>query len=333
MSTPALRTIRENNPAAHIALLVRPQIRQVIEGLSYYDEIIEYDSKILHRPWGKKFLLSRALKKSRFTLSIILPNSFSSAAVSFLAGIPARVGYNTNLRGFMLTYKIPPPQEKGKAVPIPMVARYLNICKALRYTISSERTVLACLSHTREAVNGLYQRRGLDRAKPLVVLVPGGTFGPSKLWPPEYFAQAGDFLAEKYRAQVVIIAGPGEESIALRIESLMHNRPFIFTQEDISLEYLKAIIGDAALVVTNDTGPRHFAVAFGIPVVVMMGSTDPRYTNYDLEKTKLLQERLECSPCQLKVCPTADNRCMVNITPEKVLEACEEFLDQAREGT
>ena len=325
MATPTLRAIRENNPAAHIALLVRPQIRQVIEGLPYYDELIEYDSKSLHRKWKDKFSLSRKLKKSRFSLAIILPNSFSSAAVSFLAGIPARVGYNTNLRGFMLTHKISPPQEKGKVVPIPMVERYLMICKALHYTISSERTELSILSNTREAVNKLYQHRGINQDKSLVVMVPGGSFGPSKLWPPEYFAQGGDSLIEKYGAQVIIIAGPGEELIAEQIDSLMRSRPFVFTTEDISLEYLKAIISDAALVVTNDTGPRHFAVAFDVPVIVMMGSTDPRYTNYSLEKTKLLREDLECSPCQLKVCPT-DNRCMRNISVDKVVKACEEFL-------
>jgi heptosyltransferase-2 len=210
-----------------------------------------------------------------------------------------------------------------------MVGRYLNICKALGYTISSERTALAILSDTREAVNTLYQRRGIDQEKPLVVLVPGGSFGPSKLWPPEYFAQTGDFLIEKYGVQVIVTAGPGEEAIALRIESLMRNRPFVFTPQDISLEYLKAIISDAALVVTNDTGPRHFAVAFGIPVVVMMGSTDPRYTNYDLGKTKIVQADLDCVPCQLKVCPT-DNRCMSSLSVEKVVEACEEFLSFKR---
>ena len=329
MATPALRTIRENNPASHIALMVRPQIREVIEGLPYFDEIIEYDSKSLHRKWKEKFFISRKLKKSGFSLAIILPNSFSSAAISFLARIPARVGFNTDLRGFLLTHKILPPREKGVVVPIPMVERYLTICKALRYRFSSERTVLAILSNTREAVNTLYQRRGIDQEKPMVVLVPGGSFGPSKLWPPEYFAQTGDFLIEKYGAQVIIIAGPGEEAIALRIESLMRNRPFVFTPEDISLEYLKAIISDAGLVVTNDTGPRHFAVAFDVPVIVMMGSTDPRYTNYSLEKTKLLREELDCSPCQLKVCPT-DNRCMRNLSTEKVLRACEEILSIKR---
>ncbi|HJX31221.1 MAG TPA: lipopolysaccharide heptosyltransferase II [Thermodesulfobacteriota bacterium] len=329
MATPALRTIRENNSSAHIALLVRPQVREVIEGLPYYDEIIDYDSKSLHRKWKEKFFLSRKLKKSRFSLSLILPNSFSSAALSFLAGIPARIGFNTNARGFMLTHRIPPPAEKGKKFPISMVERYLMICKELHYTISSHKTILCFSPGTREAVNKLYHQREINRNKPLVTFIPGASFGASKCWPPEYFAQVGDYLTEKHDAQILIVPGPREQEIACRIKSLMRHRSFTFAREIISLEYLKAIIGDSALVVTNDTGPRHFAVALNIPVVVVMGPTDPRYSNYSLEKTRLLREELECSPCHLKVCPT-DHRCMRNISAEKVLMACEEFLSIKR---
>ncbi|HPD60426.1 MAG TPA: lipopolysaccharide heptosyltransferase II [Thermodesulfobacteriota bacterium] len=329
MVTPALRAIRENNPAAHITLLVRPQVREVIAGLPYYDEVIEYDSKSLHRKWKDKFFLSRKLKKIKFSLAIIFPNSFSSAALSFLAGIPARIGFNTNARGFMLTHKISPPVEKGKKLPIAMVERYLMICKELHYTISSHNTILSFSPGTREAVNKLYHQREINPDKPLVTFIPGASFGASKCWPPEYFAQLGDGLTEKHNAQILIVPGPHEQEIACRIESLMRHRPFTFAREIISLEYLKAIIKDSALVVTNDTGPRHFAVAFNVPVVVIIGPTDPRYSDYCLEKTRLLREELECSPCHLKVCPT-DHRCMRNISAEKALRACEEFLSMKR---
>lgn len=325
MATPALRTIRENNPHAYIAVLVRPQIREVIEGLPYYDEIIEYDSKLLHRGWKRKFHFSRKLKKSGFTLSIILPNSFSSAALSFMTSIPVRIGYETNFRGFMLTHSIPPPKENGRKAPIPMVDRYLNLCKELHYDISSRKTTLSFSNGTRASVNNLYRKWGISQNKPLVSIIPGASFGSSKCWPPENFAQVADQLIERYGVQIIIIPGPGEEQIALRIDALMHNRPLGFAQEIISLEYLKAIIKDSALVVTNDTGPRHFAVAFDTSVVVIMGPTDPRYTNYNLEKTRLLREDLECSPCHLKVCPT-DHQCMRGISVERVIKACEEFL-------
>jgi heptosyltransferase-2 len=325
MATPALRTIRENNPDASITLLVRPQVREVIAGLPFYDRIIEYDSKFLHRKWKDKLALSQELKKFHFTRAIILPNSFSSAALSFLARIPERIGFRTNMRGFMLTHPIPPPQEEGKVIPVPMVERYLIICQALNYRISSTETELCFSNGTREKVNKLYQRYGIAPNKPIITLIPGASFGSSKCWPPEYFAQVGDYLIEKYRVQILIIPGPNEQKIADRIEGLMYRKSFNFSQEIIPLEYLKAIISDSSLVITNDTGPRHFAIAFKIPVVVIMGPTDPRYTNYGLERTKIIREELDCSPCHLKVCPT-DHKCMRNISPERVIQACEEFL-------
>ena len=326
MATPSLRTIRENNPEAHIAVMVRPQIRQVIDGLPYWDEVIEYDSKLLHRGLKGKIQIIKKLKASKFALSIILPNSFSSAAISYLAAIPNRIGYSTNWRGFMLTHAIPPPRKNGKQIPIPMVDRYLNICEHLNYTISSKKTTLCFSNGTRKQVNKLYQEWGIDLKKPLVSIFPGASFGSSKCWPPENFARVGDALIEKYGVQIVIIPGPGEEEIALCIESYMHHRPVNFVKEIISLEFLKAIISDSALVITNDTGPRHFAVAFDRPVVVIMGPTDPRYTDYNLNKTKILREDVQCSPCHLKVCPT-DHRCMRNISPDRVIEACKEVLE------
>jgi heptosyltransferase-2 len=326
MATPALRAIRENNPNAHIAVMVRPQIRQVIEGLPFWDEIIEYDSKLLHRTLKRKLSVTKRLKESAFGLSIILPNSFSSAAISFFAAIPQRVGYDTNWRSFMLTQSIPQPKEDGNVVPIAMVDRYLNICKHLQYTISSSKTALCLSNGTRRSVDNLYRDWEIDRSRPLVSIIPGASFGSSKCWPPENFARVGDMLIEKYEAHVLLIPGPGEEEIASRIEAEMKHRPINFVEEIIPLEFLKAIIDDSALVVTNDTGPRHFAVAFNSPVVVIMGPTDPRYTDYDLELTEILREEMDCAPCHLKVCPT-DHGCMKNISADRVISACEKLLN------
>jgi heptosyltransferase-2 len=326
MATPALRAIRENNPGSHIAVMVRPQIRQVIEGLPFWDEIVEYDSKVLHRALTKKLSVSKRLRESAFRLSIILPNSFSSAAVSFLAAIPQRVGYDTNWRGFMLTQSIPQPKENGTVVPIAMVDRYLNICKHLQYAISSHKTALCFSNGTRSAADSLYRAWEIDRNRPVISIIPGASFGSSKCWPAENFAQVGDMLIEKYDAHVLLIPGPGEEEIANRIESYMRHRPINFVKEIIPLELLKAIINDSALVVTNDTGPRHFAVAFNSPVVVIMGPTDSRYTDYDLQRTEILREELDCTPCHLKTCPT-DHRCMKEISADRVITACERFLN------
>jgi heptosyltransferase-2 len=86
------------------------------------------------------------------------------------------------------------------------------------------------------------------------------------------------------------------------------------------------------LLLTLDSGPRHFAVALNRPVVVLMGSNDPRYAESEYEIGKVIREDVDCSPCQLKTCPT-DRRCMTRISPEKVVETCIEVLNSEKNKT
>ncbi|HLA37320.1 MAG TPA: glycosyltransferase family 9 protein, partial [Candidatus Brocadiales bacterium] len=93
MATPAFRCVRENFPKAKISLLLRPFVKGVLEGAPWFDEWIEFDQKEKHKQPGKYLALIRKLRKEQFDLSIILPNSLSSALVAWLAGIKHRVGY------------------------------------------------------------------------------------------------------------------------------------------------------------------------------------------------------------------------------------------------
>ncbi len=159
----------------------------------------------------------------------------------------------------------------------------------------------------------------------VVLMVPGAAYGSSKCWEPASFGRVADHLIDRYSCKVLIVPGPEEGSIARAIQSTMRNTPVVLADPIVPLDILMAIIQSSSLVISNDTGPRHFAVAFGKPVVVIMGPTDPRYTHLDFDKTIILRENMDCSPCQLKVCPR-DHRCMTAITPERVIEASEYLI-------
>jgi heptosyltransferase-2 len=88
----------------------------------------------------------------------------------------------------------------------------------------------------------------------------------------------------------------------------------------VPLDVLKPLVRRAAAMVTPDSGPRHVAVAFGVPTVVLMGPTDPGYTGRNLQRTTILRHDVECGPCHLPVCPL-DHRCMTLITVDEVLAA------------
>jgi heptosyltransferase-2 len=105
----------------------------------------------------------------------------------------------------------------------------------------------------------------------------------------------------------------------------MKDVPLTFREGEVPFGALKAIVRRCALMICNDTGPRHVAIAYNVPTVVLMGPTDPRVTHSSYPKALILRQDVPCGPCYLRQCPT-DHRCMKMITPEMVIDAAKELL-------
>jgi len=327
MCTPALRSIRRRFPGARITVLVKPSLRQVIEELPFFDEIIEYEPKGRDRGLKNYFQFIRKLKQRRFDLGIIMPHSFSSALVFFLARLSERVGYNRNVRGWMLTRRVAPFTERGKIVPVNMVGLYLEMVKTIGCSAANGRVELKTSASAEQWADAFLPQQGIAASDFMVVIIPGATFGSSKCWPDSSFAAAADALISRYNARIFIVPGPGEKDIARSIAQKMRHAPIDLGEQVLPLDRLMVLIRRCSLLLTNDTGPRHFGVAFDKPVIVLMGPTDPRYTDYGLDKTVILRVNADCAPCHLKTCPS-DHRCMNLITPQKVLTAAHEMIEK-----
>jgi heptosyltransferase-2 len=137
-----------------------------------------------------------------------------------------------------------------------------------------------------------------------------------------------DLLKKRWTCKILLFIGPGEEEIARSILSYTEAEIIDTGPDRIDLALLKYFIQQCNLLITNDTGPRHYAVALGIPVVVLMGPTDPRYTAENLEKTVVLRRDIDCAPCHKKICPT-DHRCMREISPQTVFQESEKLLGKS----
>jgi heptosyltransferase-2 len=327
MCTPSLRSLRQHFCEAHISLLVKPSLRPVIEHLPFFDEIIEYEPK--GRDRGIKNYLSfiQRLNRRRFDLGVIMPHSFSSAQVFFLAGLPERIGYNRNARGWMLTRRVAPFKEQGKIVPVNMVRLYLELVKNLGCPTENRHVELKTSAAAEKWVDEFFTDHGITANDFTVVIIPGATFGSSKCWKDSSFAEVADALITEHGARIFIVPGPGETDIARSITQKMRHAPLEPGERILPLDRLMALIRRCSLLITNDTGPRHFGVAFDKPVIVLMGPTDPRYTDYSLDKTIIIRGNADCAPCHLKTCPV-DHRCMTLITPQKVLTAAREMIEK-----
>lgn len=318
MSTPALRALRALYPNAHIALLARPYVMPIYEAAPWFDEIIPCDLHGAHAGLRGLLRLAGHLRSQRFDLAVILPNSFGSALLMLLAGVPRRVGYRRDGRGWLLTDALEPFRSGGRIIPRNMVDYYFELCHYLGARNCERRVELFTTPEAERSACEILAKTNADR--PLVGLNPGGAFGSSKLWPAERFAALSDILVERLGTQCILFAAPSEVDIAQRV--LASARHPILWPGPQHLSTVKSLIRRCRLLVTNDTGARHIAVAFDRPVVVLMGATSSLYTDANLDKTIIVRKRVHCGPCQKKHC-TLDHRCMRAITVEDVMRAVE----------
>jgi heptosyltransferase-2 len=324
MATPALRALRAAHPDATIVVEGRPALEPLLHGLPFFDEFLP------DPPFrGLRGALTRAatLRRRELDLALLLPDSVRAALGPFLGGIPHRIGYARDpLRRALLNDRVDTPHDAdGKRLPIPMVERYLRLTRHLGCPDLGEHEELRVDDSEAARIEAELAALGIETGEPLLTVSPGAGFGPSKLWPARSFAEACGELARRFGLRPVLAPAPNEVEIAASIAALDSNIATWRADASATLGGLKALLARSQLVLTNDTGPRHIAVALAVPVITVMGPTDPRHTHCNLELQRVLREDVSCSPCQKKVCPI-DHRCMTRLAPERVVEAAVELM-------
>jgi heptosyltransferase-2 len=328
MATPLLRTLRESQPRAHLAVLVLPSGAQALDGLGGIDETIVYRRKDEHAGLGGMLRLAKELHRRRFDLAVSCPNSFSQALLLRLAGVPRRLGWAYGGRGFLLTDKLVPPMRGHRRVPRPMPQYYLDLARRLGCEVLSARARLATTPAGEDEASAFLAERGVAAGASLVGLNVGAAFGPSKLWTARGFAGVAAGLRASRGLRPVVLCGPGEEALGREVEDAVGGDVVRTSDRVLTINGLKALVRRLALLVTTDTGPRHFAVAFDVPYVCVMGSTDPMLTHQPESRGEVVRHEplLDCMPCHEKVCPLVHHKCLEDLAPAQVLLAVDRVL-------
>jgi len=328
MFTPTLRAIRARFGSAGIVLAARAGAAAVLTPNPWTEGVIELGVCPVH-PVPR-------LRRGRYELAVLGPNSLRSAVTARLSGAKRRLGYARDGRGWLLTDRLPAPRDaEGRLIVPPAIDYYLKLAEALGADVSDRRMELAVADADADAARTMLIDAGCDAMRPLVMLNPGASFGPSKLYPADRFAAVADALVERRGVQVVINAGPGEQAVAEAVEASMTSAPLLnLARASNSLGLVKALAAKVDVVITNDTGARHIAAAQGAGVVTIFGSTDPDRTTIDYPLDRIIRTDVPCGPCQKKRCglPAGPehHQCMTNITPQTVVEAAEALLDAER---
>jgi len=337
MATPALRGLREHFASAHMVHVGKAAALEVLEGLGLSDEAIPC-RPAWWSPAADVVRLSWRLRRGRYDLAVLLPNSFRVALTAALAGVSRVAGYARDGRSWLLDDKVSPPRdEQGRFVPVSAVDYYIALVESLGASCADRKMELAVTDLDRQAAEAILAQVGINGRHPVVMLNPGAAFGVSKVWHPTRFAALADALIERRGAGIIINAAPAERAIARQVAEAMRCRPAVNMADfDNSIGLVKGLLRRCDLLVTNDTGARHLAAALGVPVVTVFGSTDPRWSAIDYDRERIVRLDVPCSPCQRPLCPQPPgptyHQCMEAISLEMVLAPAEELLDSVFRG-
>jgi heptosyltransferase-2 len=326
MATPALRALREHFAGAHLIGVLKPYVAGVLEGSPWLDSQVFLDRE----PWVRKWpAVALELRRHRPDLAVLFTNSLRTALVAWLGGCRRRVGYARYGRGRLLTDRLEPVRDdRGRRLPSPVVDAYNLLAERTGCPRPSYRLELFTTTRDEAAADRVWQQAPFDEHPEVICLNPGAAFGAAKHWPAEHFAVLARDFVDRRGSGVLVLCGPGERDLARQIVSLAR-RPGVHSLADlpVSVGLTKACVRRCRLLVTTDSGPRHFAAAFGRPVVTLFGPTHIAWTETYYAGAVHLQKRVPCGPCQQRVCPL-DHRCMTGLTPAEVYSAAVGLLER-----
>jgi heptosyltransferase-2 len=325
MATPALRALREHFATARILGVLRPYVSGVLEESPWLDEQVYLSTR---GPGAQRwYAVAARLRREQVDLAVLFPNSFRSALVAWLGRCRQRVGFARHGRSLLLTNRLQPQRDTtGRLVPCPILDDYNRLAECAGAPAPSRRLELLTTSADEADAAAVWEQARLAEYSEVICLNPGAAFGAAKHWPAEHFATLARTLVDRRGSGVLVLCGPGERDLARRIQE-MAARPAVHTLADqpLSLGLTKACVRRCDLLITTDSGPRHFAAAFDRPVVTLFGPTHIGWTETYFAKASHLQKQVACGPCQRRTCPL-DHRCMRELGPAEVLAAAEALL-------
>src|SRR6185312_12785691 len=301
-----------------LTAVIKPHVAPTLDGTDWFDERVLFDHQGRSRE-HRTIAVLRHLRAARFDLAVLLPNSFRSALMARLARIPRRVGYERHGRGILLTDVVQHPLDAdGQRLPMPAVESYLKLARLLGCPVESIRLELATTRADEVAADRVWADLGLNGNEPVVCLNTGGAFGPAKNWPTGHFADLGRRLARESGTRVLVLCGPSERENAREIVAAAADDCVVsLADQELGIGLTKACVRRASLLITTDSGPRHFAAAFGTPVLTLFGPTHLAWTRTQHTAAWHVSHPVPCGPCQRPICPEGHHRCMIDLTPDR----------------
>lgn len=331
LATPALAALRAAFPAARLVLAVGPWARPAVSDNPHLSRLLDC-GPVGSGGYGLRdyLRLVQRIRQGRYDWCFVLDRSPLITLLPYLAGVPHRVGLDSQGRGFSLTVKVPCPPNRHEAELYLDAVRALGVEPAHRglefYPSGEDRGYVACLLQN---IPG-----------PRVVIHPGGGSNPGatmphKRWPADRYGSLARRLVQR-GVRVVLVGAPSDQAVVAQVKRAAGEglEGLYDLAGRLTLGQLAALCEGADLFIGNDSGPLHLACAMGTPVVGLFGPTDPRrYGPYTTHGAALwagprcpsAAQAGRLRPCADPAC-TAEPQCLADLSLEEVWTAVERPL-------
>ncbi|QDU54953.1 lipopolysaccharide heptosyltransferase II [Aeoliella mucimassa] len=320
MATPAIRALRKMlGDEGELIGVMRPYVAEVLAGTPWLDEQILYKPDVKQGEYAGRTAIAR-LRAARPDVAVLLTNSLRTGWMAWRSGAGTRIGTARNLRRLLINKRVAEDHS-------PTIDSYLRVAYAAGSGIEMPQLELATTVEDEAAADSVWRVLDLPVNNRVVVMNSGGAYGAAKHWPAEHFAAVAQRLAHEQNLHVLVNCGPQERDIARTIVKLAGDRRVVSLADfDVPLGLTKACIRRARLLLTTDSGPRFFGLAFGRPVISLFGPTSPEHTETHDPNETALTLNLDCQPCMARTCPLGHHACMRDLSVDHVYATIDEAL-------
>ncbi len=324
MAQSLFKLIKQRNPTTIIDVLAPAWSVGILERMP---EVTQYWISPFHHGvfnLRQRYQMGKQLRQAQYDQAILIPNSFKSGLAPFFAQIPLRSGWHGEFpRRFLLNDSRPLDKARLKlmfqrfaALGLPANEPYPDSWPLPSFTISPDKVSVA-----------LEKYHLAKPHNPLLVIAPGAEFGPSKRWPPQYFAEVANAKL-KQGWSVWLLGSAKDQSISSTVNNLTGQQCQDLAGKTSLAEAID-LLSLADIMLTNDSGLMHIAAALAKPIVAIYGPTPADITPPLTEHYKSLSLNIDCRPCMKRECPLGHHQCMVELKPAMVLAAIESKAEES----
>ncbi len=312
MAQSLFMTLQQDDPDCSIDVLAPAWSVSLLERMPQVHNAL--NMPLGHGALGLRFrmALGRQLQAVGYDQAILLPNSWKSALIPFVARIPLRTGFIGECRWGLLN----DARKLDKSVLTRTVQRFVALGRsadALQPPVCPKPDLHIEPSNQHKVI----QKFALKIDQPVLILCPGAEYGEAKRWPGAYYAEVARQKQEQ-GWQVWLLGSDKDRAVTEEINHLSQHVCLDFAGQTNLAEAID-LMSLATAVVSNDSGLMHVAAALNKKLVAIYGSSDPGFTPPLNDQAEILSLNLSCSPCFKRECPLSHLNCLREIHPGQVL--------------